>query len=345
MKSSVVLGCVLASIAVFIAFPAITLSDSDCDRAGVIRKHVADADNMPTKVKEDLLRAASELCPEKPNLSEVLKHGEELVEKGDYAGALKAFQTALKFGDKEACERVFTVARSLKDRNKLSHAQAFFGAGLSVCDDAQVIQEYAVLTRKGPDLEPKGDEKVVSKNVIIRSLLTAPDTRHQHDISADVAVRERPWREERRERHVRSERERWYDDEDAPYVTLRNILFEPGSATLTPGSRRQLDILGEALESRALRRVDRLFVDGHTDSIGEESTNCDLGYRRAKAVVRYLEDNWDVEPGRLVPRSFGEHYPVATNTDEEGRRLNRRVVIKNGDRIGRRADYMGERCR
>ncbi len=88
-----------------------------------------------------------------------------------------------------------------------------------------------------------------------------------------------------------------------------------------------------------------MFVDGHTDSIGSEEANCDLALRRARAVVKYLVENWDLDPDLLVARSFGEFFPVAGNLDEEGRRLNRRVVLKNGDMVRQRADFMGMRCR
>jgi outer membrane protein OmpA-like peptidoglycan-associated protein len=70
----------------------------------------------------------------------------------------------------------------------------------------------------------------------------------------------------------------------------------------------------------------RLDISGYTDNTGAESYNQALSERRAGAVEGYLLDS-GIYPARLTSTGYGELRPIATNSTEEGRRLNRRVDI------------------
>jgi OOP family OmpA-OmpF porin len=67
-------------------------------------------------------------------------------------------------------------------------------------------------------------------------------------------------------------------------------------------------------------------VEGHTDSLGSEEYNQNLGRRRAETVRNYLVRG-GVAPQRITVRSYGETRPIATNDTDEGRQLNRRVEL------------------
>lgn len=67
-------------------------------------------------------------------------------------------------------------------------------------------------------------------------------------------------------------------------------------------------------------------VDGHTDSMGSDAYNLDLGRRRAEAVYQWLK-RYGVDQGRLRVKSYGETRPAADNTTELGRAKNRRVEL------------------
>ena len=67
---------------------------------------------------------------------------------------------------------------------------------------------------------------------------------------------------------------------------------------------------------------------GHTDEIGSESYNYSLSYRRVASVIGYLVAEKKADLNRLHLVGLGEGYPAADNASEEGRRENRRVVIK-----------------
>jgi len=108
------------------------------------------------------------------------------------------------------------------------------------------------------------------------------------------------------------------------------ILFDYGSWKIRESSYRQLMEIAAALKDSALATIPVFFVDGHTCSIGTEENNCRLSWRRAESVVTFLIEAGQVPPGKLTARGFGEYAPIASNESEEGRRTNRRVVLKSG---------------
>lgn len=67
-------------------------------------------------------------------------------------------------------------------------------------------------------------------------------------------------------------------------------------------------------------------VAGHTDAIGSDSYNMDLGQRRAEAI-RALLVEYGVAADRLKVKSYGESKPIASNKTAVGRAKNRRVEI------------------
>lgn len=66
-----------------------------------------------------------------------------------------------------------------------------------------------------------------------------------------------------------------------------------------------------------------LNIIGHTDAIGSDEYNDDLGLRRAQSVRKYLKA-LNVK-GEILTDSKGRRYPMATNDEEKGRQKNRRV--------------------
>lgn len=106
-------------------------------------------------------------------------------------------------------------------------------------------------------------------------------------------------------------------------VTLGDVLFSTGSATLFPGAQRSVQRLAEVLRRHTDRSV---LIEGFTDSQGSESSNLALSQRRAEAVRRALV-NQGIDADRVQVRGHGEAYPVADNGTAAGRQQNRRVEI------------------
>lgn len=83
--------------------------------------------------------------------------------------------------------------------------------------------------------------------------------------------------------------------------------------------------------ARILNQYDNpIHVEGYTDnqfiSTDEYPSNWELSAARAAGVVRILELN-GVKPQRMAAVGFGEYQPLADNETEDGRKMNRRIVI------------------
>lgn len=116
-----------------------------------------------------------------------------------------------------------------------------------------------------------------------------------------------------------------------PVVTLSDVLFDTGAATLKPGADLSLDRLASYLKAHQQSKV---LIEGHTDSQGSEEYNQALSQRRADAVAKALvERGASADSVSAVGR--GKGYPVATNDTAAGRQQNRRVEIVFSDASGR----------
>jgi peptidoglycan-associated lipoprotein len=68
-------------------------------------------------------------------------------------------------------------------------------------------------------------------------------------------------------------------------------------------------------------------IQGHTDNVGSEKYNEELGLLRAEAVRRYLNQKQSFPLHRINVISYGESSPIADNKTREGRSQNRRVAL------------------
>ena len=106
--------------------------------------------------------------------------------------------------------------------------------------------------------------------------------------------------------------------------------FAFGSAALTENAKRKIDGFFEDLEgsTNSGSGSGRLFVvAGHTDSVGAEDYNYELGQQRAERVAGYLVGREGVDPTQVRVVSYGASKPIADNSTSRGRRSNRRVEI------------------
>jgi outer membrane protein OmpA-like peptidoglycan-associated protein len=114
-------------------------------------------------------------------------------------------------------------------------------------------------------------------------------------------------------------------------MTLSDVLFDTGRATLKPGATRDLDRLAQALKDNPNTRVK---IEGFTDSVGSATYNQGLSERRAQAVADALQLR-GVPTDRLQVEGLGKEFPVASNDSQAGRQQNRRVEIVFSDESGR----------
>jgi outer membrane protein OmpA-like peptidoglycan-associated protein len=114
-------------------------------------------------------------------------------------------------------------------------------------------------------------------------------------------------------------------------VNMSDVLFDTAQHTLRPGAREKLAKISGILLAYPDLRVE---VEGHTDSVGDETYNQGLSERRAHAVREYLIRQ-GIPSTAIVAHGFGESRPVVSNGTAAGRQQNRRVeLVVSGDSIG-----------
>lgn len=108
------------------------------------------------------------------------------------------------------------------------------------------------------------------------------------------------------------------------HVAVYGIYFDTGKAVVKPESKPALDEVAKLLRSDPNLR---LWVVGHTDSVGKVDDNMRLANARAEAVAAELVSAHGIAAARLKGYGVGPLSPVAGNDAEEGRAKNRRVEL------------------
>ncbi len=106
-------------------------------------------------------------------------------------------------------------------------------------------------------------------------------------------------------------------------LVLKGVNFLTGSDELTPDS---LTGLAEVARSLVAYPEVRVEIQGHTDSAGAAAFNESLSLKRAESVRDHIV-TYGVDIRRLRAVGYGERFPIASNSNADGRSLNRRVEI------------------
>lgn len=104
-------------------------------------------------------------------------------------------------------------------------------------------------------------------------------------------------------------------------VNLKNVLFEQGKPNLLPDSYAELDLVVSFLQSNPTVMIE---LSGHTDNRGVAVDNVNLSKDRVETVKTYLISK-GIDGKRISGKGYGGTKPIASNDNEETRKLNRRV--------------------
>ncbi len=107
-------------------------------------------------------------------------------------------------------------------------------------------------------------------------------------------------------------------------LRMSTVYFGSGKFNIDPEFSGSLDILFDLIS--AFDKID-LEISAHTDDSGKKSFNQELSEKRAIAIVDYLEAK-GLSRDRMKAIGYGEDKPIASNSNEEGKQLNRRVEFK-----------------
>lgn len=112
---------------------------------------------------------------------------------------------------------------------------------------------------------------------------------------------------------------------DYEMVRLSVLYFSTDSDELDDASKQYLNKIAEY--SRADPALKKIKIAGYTDDTGRKSYNNAISEDRAEAVKNYLLSK-GVREDKITITWYGVKFPAASNVSEEGKALNRRVVIK-----------------
>lgn len=107
-------------------------------------------------------------------------------------------------------------------------------------------------------------------------------------------------------------------------TVFENLLFDTDKDVIKESSYEGLNKLADLLKKETSWKI---YIEGHTDSVGTDTYNLDLSKRRAASAKKYLVGK-GVAEGMITTDGFGESKPVADNKTAEGRTKNRRVEFK-----------------
>ncbi len=128
-------------------------------------------------------------------------------------------------------------------------------------------------------------------------------------------------------------------DETVVMITISDkLLFSSGSFRVNPKADNLLERLANVINSEPALEV---MVEGHTDAQTVKDgayikDNWELSVERATAVIRKLQDDFNVAPEKLIAAGRSSFHPLTENETKEGRASNRRtriVILPNLDKF------------
>jgi outer membrane protein OmpA-like peptidoglycan-associated protein len=111
---------------------------------------------------------------------------------------------------------------------------------------------------------------------------------------------------------------------DVTFALQAEVLFSKDSAKLGDEARSRIATIAEEIKKQNAKQV-RVF--GFTDNLGSSAHGDVLSRQRANAVQAVLDQDLNDPDITFEVRGYGEQYPIADNSTEEGRRKNRRVEV------------------
>ncbi len=113
------------------------------------------------------------------------------------------------------------------------------------------------------------------------------------------------------------------------YVSISDkLLFRSGSYNVTSRAKA---VLGKVAKVVNDKPEIEFMVEGHTDNVPIKADgildNWDLSVKRATAVIRILQNDFDVSPERMTASGRSYYVPIADNDTSRNRAKNRRTRI------------------
>lgn len=146
------------------------------------------------------------------------------------------------------------------------------------------------------------------------------------EINTDTTEELKPQNQEENQPKTQHEEEESEFDkqfEVGKTLNFQNIQFKQGTSELLPLAYQDLEKLLSILKKYPNMKIS---LGGHTDNVGLHTVNLRLSGERVRTVQNYLVSH-GISRLRIQTRAYGGNFPIASNAEEETRKLNRRVEI------------------
>jgi outer membrane protein OmpA-like peptidoglycan-associated protein len=107
-------------------------------------------------------------------------------------------------------------------------------------------------------------------------------------------------------------------------IIIPAVYFENDKAIIKPSFK---NLLLKVIQKTKDKNIEKVEIEGHTDSTGTEVHNRILSEKRAQAVKNLLAENLLIDKEKILAIGKSSTMPIADNTTKEGRAKNRRVQL------------------
>ena len=112
--------------------------------------------------------------------------------------------------------------------------------------------------------------------------------------------------------------------DEVELITLENLIFPSGRATISAESYQELDELAGWMNENPSIIIQ---LEGHTDFRGNATANMNLSEARVLSVKEYLVSK-KVKKTRILTKAFGGTQPLSREDTQEAKTRNRRVEVR-----------------
>jgi len=105
------------------------------------------------------------------------------------------------------------------------------------------------------------------------------------------------------------------------YCSILDVQFEINQKTVQREAEERLDVLVTFMRKYPDTTA---VIEGHTDEVGTSADNMRLSQSRADSMLNYVASR-GIARSRLQAVGYGETRPIADNSTQIGKRLNRRI--------------------
>lgn len=264
----------------------------------VSKKKYVDLQSKYTDADRSLMKCSDDLLSAKQTISKL---------EGDVRTAENELENVTKYRQEQISDLRQQVVDLQKNRDK----------------QLTQVEDLTVLSREANRNIEKTLERMTEKDEYIRHLLSAKSKVDSLNLALAFNLKKSVGLD--------------MDDKDVDIkvdktvvmVTLSDsMLYQTGSYKLTSRANEVLGKIAKVIQSRPELEV---MVEGYTDSRPIHTDvlvdNWDLSVKRATSVVRLLQNDYNIDPNRLIAAGRGEFNKLVPNTSPGNMALNRRTRI------------------